>query len=173
MAAYVIGELTDVTDSAGFEESRRRVPATIERYGGRFIVRRGRMETLDGARQPEGLVVTEFPTMEQANAWHDSVEYRELMALRRRTARINLVLVDGVSTRLGRQGTRPAAARRGNGAPAPAREVPRLTGARMQARPAGRWPPGGPSGGRGGRRRGRSAEPRPTARDSRRRRGPR
>jgi uncharacterized protein (DUF1330 family) len=64
MAADVIGELLDVTDSAGFEESRRRVPATIERYGGRFSVRRGRMETLDGAWQPKGLVVVEFPTAE-------------------------------------------------------------------------------------------------------------
>jgi uncharacterized protein (DUF1330 family) len=54
------------------------------------------METLDGVWQPKGLVVIECPTMEQAYAWHDSVEYRELMALRRRTARINLVLVDGV-----------------------------------------------------------------------------
>jgi uncharacterized protein (DUF1330 family) len=96
MAAYVIGELIDVMESEGFEEYRRRVPATIERYGGRFIVRRGRMETLDGAWQPKGLVVIAFPTMEQAKTWDDSVEYRELKALRRRTARINLVLVDGV-----------------------------------------------------------------------------
>ena len=63
MAAYVIGELIDVTDSAGFAEYRRRVPASIERYSGRFIVRRGRMETLDGAWQPKGLVVIKFPTI--------------------------------------------------------------------------------------------------------------
>ena len=96
MAAYVIGELLDVTDPVGFEEYRRRVPATIEQYGGKFIVRRGRMETLDGVWQPHGLVVIEFPSMEHADRWYGSDEYRELKALRRRTAGINLVLVEGV-----------------------------------------------------------------------------
>jgi uncharacterized protein (DUF1330 family) len=72
MAAYVIGELIDVTDSAGFEESRRRLPATIERYGGRLSGRRGRMETLDGAWQPKGLVVVEFPTAEPRPTARDS-----------------------------------------------------------------------------------------------------
>src|SRR5207237_9182955 len=75
MAAYVIGELIEVTDSAGFEEYRRRAPVTIERCGGGFIVRRGRLETLDGAWPPNGLVVTEFPSMEQATTWYDSAEY--------------------------------------------------------------------------------------------------
>ena len=96
MAAYVIGELIEVTDSAGFEEYRRRAPVTIERCGGGFIVRRGRLETLDGAWPPNGLVVTDFPSMEQATTWYDSAEYRELKAHRRRTARINLALVEGV-----------------------------------------------------------------------------
>jgi uncharacterized protein (DUF1330 family) len=96
MAAYVIGELLDVMDPNGFEEYRRRVPASIEQYGGRFIVRRGRTETFDGQWQPKGLVVIEFPSMEQAHKWHDSAEYRDLKALRRRSAKINLVLIEGV-----------------------------------------------------------------------------
>jgi uncharacterized protein (DUF1330 family) len=72
MAADVIGELIDVTDSAGFEEYRRRVPATIGRYGGRFSVRRGRTETLDGAWQPKGLGVIGFPTAEPRPTARDS-----------------------------------------------------------------------------------------------------
>jgi len=40
--------------------------------------------------------VTEFPSIEQAGRWHDSDEYRALKVLRLRTARANVVLVEGV-----------------------------------------------------------------------------
>jgi len=55
VAAYIIGELLEVTDPAGFEEYRRRVPETIARYGGKFVARQGAIERLDGQWQPRGL----------------------------------------------------------------------------------------------------------------------
>src|SRR5712691_13313132 len=97
MAAYVIGELFSVTDPSGFEEYRRRVPTTIEHYGGRFIARRGRLEPLDGDWNPKGLVVIEFPSMEHARRWYESAEYLELKTLRLRSAKISLVLTEGVN----------------------------------------------------------------------------
>ncbi len=96
MAAYIIGELLEVTDPAGFEEYRRRVPETIARYGGKFVARQGAIERLDGQWQPKGLTIIEFPSFAQAKRWYDSDEYRELKALRLRTARTNLVLADGL-----------------------------------------------------------------------------
>jgi uncharacterized protein (DUF1330 family) len=96
MAAYVIGELLELTDPAGFREYRRRVPDTIARYGGRFIARQGAIERLDGPWQPAGLTIIEFPSFEQAKRWYDSDEYRELKALRLRAARTTLVLTDGL-----------------------------------------------------------------------------
>jgi len=78
-----------VTDPAGFEEYRKQVPGTVEKYGGKFLVRGGQVQTLEGDWKPKRIVVTEFEflNIEQARRWYDSEEYRALKALRLRTAR--------------------------------------------------------------------------------------
>ncbi len=96
MAAYIIADVT-VTDPAAMEEYRKRVPATLARYGGRFVVRGGAHQSVEGDWKPTRLVVLEFPTMEQAKRWYDSEEYREPKAMRLRAGRTNLVMVDGVA----------------------------------------------------------------------------
>jgi uncharacterized protein (DUF1330 family) len=95
MPAYFIVD-NEVTDSAGFEEYRKQVSMTVEKYGGRFLVRGGQIQTLEGDWKPKRIVVTEFPSIEQARRWYDSEEYRPLKALRSRSARGSVVLVDGV-----------------------------------------------------------------------------
>jgi uncharacterized protein (DUF1330 family) len=95
MAAYVIAEL-EIHDAAGLEEYRRKVPATIEKYGGRFLVRGGAISSLEGGWAPKRLVVLEFPSREQLTRWYDSEDYRELKAMRMKAARTSLVAVDGV-----------------------------------------------------------------------------
>ena len=94
MPAYVIADLT-VTDAAAFEEYRRQVPATIERYGGRYLVRGGSYERLEGEWQPNRLVVLEFPTRDAARRWYDSEDYCGPRALRQRTAVTHVILVEG------------------------------------------------------------------------------
>ena len=96
MAAYIIADLT-VTDPAAMEEYRKLVPATLARYGGRFVVRGGAHQSVEGDWKPTRLVVLEFPSMEQAKRWYDSEEYREPKAMRLRAGRTNLVMVDGVA----------------------------------------------------------------------------
>jgi uncharacterized protein (DUF1330 family) len=95
MSAYVIVDI-DIHDAAGLEEYRKQVPATLTKYGGRFIVRGGKFEKLEGNWQPKRLVVLEFPGVEQARQWYDSAEYRPLKAMRLKASKSNLVLVDGV-----------------------------------------------------------------------------
>jgi uncharacterized protein (DUF1330 family) len=95
MPAYFIVD-NEVTDPAGFEEYRKQVPGTVEKYGGKFLVRGGQMQALEGDWKPKRIVVTEFPSIEQARRWYDSEEYRALKALRLRTARGSVVLVEGV-----------------------------------------------------------------------------
>ena len=97
MAAYVIAELT-VTDPTGFEDYRRVVEPTIKQYGGRYLVRGGRCDTLEGTWQPSRVVVLEFPSVEVARRWYDSPEYAPLKALRMKTARTEALLIDGVPT---------------------------------------------------------------------------
>jgi uncharacterized protein (DUF1330 family) len=95
MPAYFIVDI-DVTDPTAFEEYRKAVPATVEKYGGKFLVRGGRMEVVEGSWRPKRVVVTEFPSLEQAKCWYDSEEYRALKARRLRTSKGNVILVEGV-----------------------------------------------------------------------------
>jgi uncharacterized protein (DUF1330 family) len=95
MSAYIIVDI-DIHDTAGLEEYRRQVPATIAKYGGRFMVRGGKFETLEGNWNPKRLVVLEFPSGEQAKRWYDSAEYRPLKAMRLKASESNLILVEGV-----------------------------------------------------------------------------
>ena len=95
MPAYLVADL-DIKDTAGFEEYRKLVPATIQKYGGRYLVRGGQLEKLEGEWQPKRLVVLEFPSLEQAKRWYNSEEYRGPKALRLKTAKTNLILVEGL-----------------------------------------------------------------------------
>ena len=95
MPAYVIADVV-VTDPKLFEDYRKLVPATVEKYGGRFAVRGGEVETKEGGWKPARLVVLEFPTMEQARKWYNSPEYAPALALRLKAANAKLILVEGV-----------------------------------------------------------------------------
>lgn len=95
MSAYLIVDI-DIHDAAGLEEYRQQVPATVTKYGGRFIVRGGKYERLEGDWQPKRLVLLEFPSVEQAKRWYDSDEYRPLKAMRLKASNGNLILVEGV-----------------------------------------------------------------------------
>lgn len=95
MAAYVIANV-EVIDAATYERYRKDVPATIEKYGGRFLVRGGAVQALEGPFVPKRIVVLEFPSVERAKAWWDSPEYRPLRALRQSASRGDLLVVEGV-----------------------------------------------------------------------------
>ena len=98
MAAYVINDM-QVTDPALLEEYKKHSPATVAQYGGKFLVRGGRLETLEGDWSPSRLVMLEFPDVAAAQAWIDSPEYAEARRLRQRASRSNIVVVEGVAPR--------------------------------------------------------------------------
>lgn len=81
MPGYVIAEI-EITDPSLFEEYRTQVPATVQKYGGKFLARGGAVQSLEGGWQPKRLVVLEFSSVEQARRWYDSEEYRAPKALR-------------------------------------------------------------------------------------------
>jgi uncharacterized protein (DUF1330 family) len=94
MSAYVIVEI-DVQDPADYEEYKKQAHATVVAKGGKYIVRGGKTEVLEGDWQPKRIVVLEFPSMDRAKEWFDCEEYREPRQLRRRSARTNMILVEG------------------------------------------------------------------------------
>ena len=95
MSAFVIVDV-EILDPSRYETYKSMVPPTVAKYGGRFLARGGSVETLEGDWSPKRLVILEFPTIEQAKAWYDSVEYTPAKALRHQTARSRMILVEGV-----------------------------------------------------------------------------
>ena len=73
--------------SAAFQEYRNRIGATVEQYGGKFVVRGGRVNPKEGDWQPRHLLMLEFPSLEQAERWYNSPEYKPLIAIREKAAR--------------------------------------------------------------------------------------
>jgi uncharacterized protein (DUF1330 family) len=95
MPAYVLVDI-DVVDKERYERYKQLSTAALAAYDGRFIVRGGKVETMEGAWAPQRLVIIEFATLEQAKRWWNSPEYAEAKALRQATARSELIIVEGV-----------------------------------------------------------------------------
>ena len=94
MAAYVIGDI-DITDPAVYEEYRKLAPATVAKYGGKYLVRGGHVEKVEGDRTPKRVVVLEFESFERAKQWYESTEYSAAKPLRHKAAISNLLIVEG------------------------------------------------------------------------------
>lgn len=94
MAAYVIVDI-EVKDRERYAEYIRLSPVSLAKYGGKFVVRGGRHETLEGDWRPNRLVVLEFESMERAKEWWASPEYAEAKALRQATSSANMIVVEG------------------------------------------------------------------------------
>ena len=95
MSAYVIVNI-EVIDPAGYEEYKQLAAPTVAAYGGRYVVRGGAAETLEGSWVPHRLVVLEFESVAQARRWWDSPDYAAARAVRQRTARTDMVVVAGL-----------------------------------------------------------------------------
>ena len=95
MPAYVIFDI-HVDDPDAYAPYRERSGATVEAYGGRYLVRGGRVERVEGTWNPTRLVVLEFPSLEQARRWYDSEDYRGPKALRMKSTVTDAVFVEGV-----------------------------------------------------------------------------
>jgi len=95
MAVYLISDVT-ARDADAFQTYRTRAAASIEKYGGRYLVRGGPIERLEGNWSPATIVVVEFPDAEQVRRWYASPEYAEALAVRDLALSRNLLLVEGV-----------------------------------------------------------------------------
>ena len=95
MSAYLVVQI-DVTDPERYDQYRKMVPSTLEQYGGKFLIRGGPVETLEGSWHPSRFVVIEFDNIEQAKAWWSSEEYKPAKELRQKTSNTEMILVEGV-----------------------------------------------------------------------------
>lgn len=95
MAGYLIA-MIEVIDPEGFEEYRRRVPATIAAHGGHYLTRGGQTEVLEGNLPSKRLAIVEFPSLAEAKVWWQSPEYQPLRVIRERTTNSTLVITEGL-----------------------------------------------------------------------------
>ena len=96
MPAYAIFEVETI-DPELMAEYRQIVAPTLEPFGGRFLARGGRTETLEGDWNPARIVVVEFSSVERAQAWWNSDAYREPKAMRQRAGRTRAIIVEGLA----------------------------------------------------------------------------
>jgi uncharacterized protein (DUF1330 family) len=99
MPAYLLVEI-DIHDAAEYENYKKLTPASLVPYGGRFVVRGGAAETLEGDSRPGRIVVVEFPSLEKARQWWSSPEYEPAKKLRQRIATTRMLLVEGINPQL-------------------------------------------------------------------------
>jgi uncharacterized protein (DUF1330 family) len=94
MPAYVVVQIS-IHDPLRYEEYMKIAPPSIAAYGGRYIVRGGQSEVLEGSWQPRRLVVLEFSSVDRARSWWHSPEYASAKALRQRCADTEMLLIQG------------------------------------------------------------------------------
>jgi uncharacterized protein (DUF1330 family) len=95
MPAYVIADV-EVVNAERYADYSAQVQATLEPYGGRFLVRGGATETIEGDWLPRRLVIIEFPSIDAAHRWYESPEYQAILGIRHEAATARLILADGV-----------------------------------------------------------------------------
>ena len=96
MPGYVIFDIR-ITDPDAYGPYRERAGATAEAYGGRYLVRGGATEVIEGDWDPERVVVLEFPSVDRAREWYRSPEYQEIAPIRQGASESRGLIVEGAS----------------------------------------------------------------------------
>ena len=93
--AYLLADI-EVIDAEAYEGYRKQVPAVLAAHGGRYLVRGGSSEVLEGSWNPRRTVIVVFPSMASLKAFYSAPEYQALLALRQRTTKSNVVAFEGI-----------------------------------------------------------------------------
>lgn len=95
MTAYALARFHGNTVHSDLIEYVRRIQATLQPYGGEFLVHGGKRTVLEGS-WPGGVVIIAFPAASDADAWYHSAAYQRILPLRTRHKDADIVIVDGV-----------------------------------------------------------------------------
>ena len=94
MAVYVVADL-EIINPNEFQKYGQRVVEIVKQYSGRYLIRGGEAETLEGTWKPKRLTILEFPTAENVRTWYNSPEYQAIIGFRHRSCNTNLILGSG------------------------------------------------------------------------------
>jgi uncharacterized protein (DUF1330 family) len=96
MPAYFIADAF-VKNAEALEIFRAHAAPAVSRYGGRYLVRTGSVEAVEGSWKPSAVLIIEFPDLERAKTWYRSAEYALALAVRDNAISRDLILVDGMA----------------------------------------------------------------------------
>jgi len=96
MKAYVIVDVK-ITDPVRYEDYKKLTPGSLIPFEGKFIVRGGKSETLEGSWNPGRIVVLEFPSPDKARAWWSSAGYAPAKAIRQSASITQMIMVEGAA----------------------------------------------------------------------------
>jgi uncharacterized protein (DUF1330 family) len=94
MSAIIVVDIT-VHDAEKYAEYVKQVPVLIERHQGKYLVRGGEVEVIEGSWEPQRLVILEFPSASLAQAFLGDPDYQPVAEIRHAAASTNLILVEG------------------------------------------------------------------------------
>jgi uncharacterized protein (DUF1330 family) len=95
MVVYLIVDV-NVKDPLAYERYKAEVPALISKHGGKYLVRGGKVQILEGDWQPSRLVLLQFPDKESVEAFFSDPQYQPLRDLRQRVAKTDIVMAEGM-----------------------------------------------------------------------------
>ena len=94
MSGYVIANI-NVKDPEAYKEYVGKVKPTVEKFGGKYLVRNGEFKVIDGEWKHPRTVVIKFPTYEKALEWYNSEEYRPVKPIRLENTVTNGIIIKG------------------------------------------------------------------------------
>ena len=94
MNAYIIADI-EVHDLDSYQEYIKQAPSYVEKHQGKYLVRAGNTEVIEGDWQPRRLILLEFPSPENAMAFINDPEYAKVASIRQAAAHTNAVWVEG------------------------------------------------------------------------------
>ncbi len=97
LPGYVVAEV-DVTDPATFKQYSDKAPGTIAQYGGHYVIRGGKFDSIEGDA-PKRFVVIQFDSVEKAKAWEDSPEYNAIKPIRHKSAKSRVFIMEGAAAK--------------------------------------------------------------------------
>ncbi len=95
MAAYLMVQST-ISNEEQYQKYREAVVPLIMKFGGKFSIRGGKVEILEGEPDGRPMVVFEFPSIEAIHAFWNSPEYVPVKILRKGAAVLNIWAVPGM-----------------------------------------------------------------------------
>ena len=96
MSVYMIVEAKEVIDKQKYGEYISKVPPIVEKFGGKYLARGGKVKVISGDWNPARLIIVEFASMDKFQAWWTSPDYRKVAPLREQGAKTNAIVVEGI-----------------------------------------------------------------------------